>query len=76
MKYRGEAEFSRHQQLVHADIDKTFTDEEFNSLNEKEREEVENNPETPRQKFIKKNSRREEEGGGWKEEEVGRISFW
>ena len=28
MKYRGEAEFLRHQQLVHEDIDKTLTDEE------------------------------------------------
>ena len=40
MKYRGEAEFSRHQQLVHADIDKTLTDEEFKSLNEKNKKKL------------------------------------
>ena len=34
MEYRGEAEFLRHQQLVHADIDRTLTDEELKNLNE------------------------------------------
>ena len=47
MEYRGEAELSRHQQLVHADIDRTLTDEELKNLNAKDREEVENGPETP-----------------------------
>ena len=47
MEYIGEAKFSRHQQLVHADIDRTLTDEELKNLNEKEREEVESGPGTP-----------------------------
>ena len=40
MEYRGEAEFSRLQQLVHVDIDKTLTDEEFNNLNEKNKKKL------------------------------------
>ena len=52
MEYRGKAEFSRHQQLVHADIDRTLTDEELKNLNEKEREEVENGPETPKRENL------------------------
>ena len=52
IEYRGENEFARHNQFIHADCDKTLTDEEFSLMITVQREEIEYGPETPRREAL------------------------
>ena len=77
IEYRGEDEFARHNQFIHADCDKTLKDEEFSLMITVQREEIEYGPETPRRedllnKIKEEEKKKQEEERRQKEEEKTR----